>query len=177
MKWARNLPLLASVMIGLALFSGQAVGAATVTAVLEPGRLTITDAPIALTYSSATTADRLRTLDATFGLGVTDASGRRAGWHIQAALGPLTRADGTPVPVRSSTVTEARVTALTGRTPISTLSYPRAFRTSGDTIFSAAAGSGVGKSALTFGAELVVPDTADDAPLTATLMVTIAAGP
>src|SRR4051794_37338435 len=178
MKRARTLPILASCIIAIALFSAQAVGAATVSAVLEPGRLTITDAPVALTYASATTADNLRLLDATFGLGVTDATGKKAGWHIQARLGALTRADGSVVPIRSSAVTEAHISTLTGRAPASVLAYPHAFLTNGDTIFSAAAGSGMGKSSLTFGTELAVPaDAADAAPLTTTLTVTVTAGP
>jgi hypothetical protein len=178
MKWTHKLPLLAPFIIGLALFSSQAVGATAVSAVLESGRLTITNAPVALTYSSAATADNLRLLDATFGLGVTDATGTKAGWHIQAMLGPLTHTDGTPVPIHSSTVTEARVTTLTGAAPASMLSYPHAFRADGDTIFSAAAGSGMGKSSRTFGTEIAVAaDTATSDPLITTLTVTIAASP
>jgi hypothetical protein len=177
MKWTHKL-LLTPFIIGLVVFSAQAVGATAVTAVLESGRLTITDAPVALTYSSATTADNMRMLDATFSLGVTDATGKRAGWHIQAMLGPLTHTDGTLVPVHSSTVTEARVTTLTGSAPTNMLSYPHAFRANGDTIFSAAAGSGMGKSSLTFGTELAVAaDATVSDPLTATLTVTIAASP
>jgi hypothetical protein len=177
MKWTHKLPLLAS-FIGLVFLSSQAVGATAVGATLESGRLTITDAPVALTYSSATTADNLRLLDATFGLGVTDATGKGAGWHIQAMLGPLTQIDGTPVPIYSSTVTEARVATLTGAAPASVLSYPHTFRANGDTIFSAAAGSGMGKSALTFGTEIAVAaDAATSNPLTATMTVTITASP
>jgi len=178
MKWTLRLPLLATLAIGLTFFFASAVSAATVSAVLQSGRLTITDAPVALTYSSITTADNLRLLDATFSLGVTDATGKKAGWHIQAALGTLTHTDGSAVSVRSSAVTQAHVTTLTGLAPNSVLSYPHTFRANGDTIFSAAAGSGVGKSSLTFDTELAVSeDTADTAPLTTTLTVTIAAGP
>src|SRR5947209_20282349 len=131
MKWMLRLPLLATFAVGVAFFFAPAVGATTVTAVLESGRLTITDAPVALTYSSATTADNVRLLDATFSLGVTDATGKKAGWHIQATLGALTRTDGTPVPVQSSTVTGARVATVTGLAPRSTLSYPHALRATG----------------------------------------------
>jgi hypothetical protein len=178
MKATHKRALLASFIIGLALFASQAVGATAVSATLESGRLTITDAPVALTYSSAANADTERLLDATFSLGVTDATGKGAGWHIQAMLGPLTHADGTPAAVRSSTVTEARVTTLTGAAPASLLTYPHALRASGDTIFSAAAGSGMGKSSLTFGTEIAVAaDAAQSDPLTATLTVTITASP
>jgi hypothetical protein len=178
MKWTLRLPLLATFVIGLTFFLASVVGAAKVSVALESGRLTITDAPVALTYSSITTSDNIRLLDATFSLGVTDATGTKAGWHIQAMFGMLTRTDGTPVPVRSSTVTGAHVATVTGLAPQSVLSYPHAFRTNGDTIFSAAAGSCVGKSSLTFDTELAVSaDTADIVPLTTTLTVTIAASP
>ena len=178
MKGTLRLPLLGTLVVGLTFFSAYAVSAATVTVVLESGRLSITDAPVALTYSSTTTSDNIRRLDTTFSLGMTDATGTKAGWHIQATLGALTRPDGSSVPVLSSAVTQARVTTLTGRPPNSMLSYPRAFRTDGDTIFSAAAESGMGKSSLTFDTELAVEaDTADTAPLTTTLTVTITASP
>src|SRR6476646_4976921 len=114
MKRVLSFPLLVTLVMGLTCFFASAASAATVSAVLESGRLTITDAPVALTYSSTTTNDDTRLLDATFSLGVTDATGKKAGWHIQATLGTLTRTDGAPVSVRSSTVTEARVSALTG---------------------------------------------------------------
>ncbi len=178
MKWTHKL-LLAPFIIGLAfVVATQAVGATAVSAVLESGRLTITDAPVALTYASAATASNMRMLDATFSLGVTDATGKKSGWHIQAMLGPLTHPDGTLVPIQSSTVTEARVATLTGLAPASQISYPYAFRANGDTIFSAAAGSGMGKSSLTFGTEIAVAaDAAEGDPLTAILTVTIATSP
>ncbi|MGI8856995.1 MAG: hypothetical protein ACR2JW_14705 [Thermomicrobiales bacterium] len=177
LKWTHK--LLLTPFIGLAFFAAtQAVGATAVSAVIESGRLTITDAPVALTYSSAATADNMRVLEATFSLGVTDATGKKAGWHIQAMLGPLTHLDGTRVPVRSSAVTEAHVATLTGSAPASLLSYPHTFRANGDTIFSAAAGSGMGKSSLTFGTEIAIAaDAAASDPLTAILTVTIAASP
>lgn len=173
-----KLSFVAACLAGLAFFSPPAASAATVVTVLESGRLTITDASVALTGSSAMTADNLRLLNATFSLSVTDTTGTKAGWHIQATLGPLTGADGPPVPIHSATITEAHVATLTGRPPTSLLPYPRALRAGGDTIFSAAGGSGMGKSSLAFAVAIVVAaDAADGAPLIGSAAMTIAAGP
>ena len=152
--------------------------AATVTAVLQPGRLTITDAPSALIFTPIAACDSDWTLGASFTLGVTDATGSKAGWHIQAALGPPMRADGTPAPVLRSTITNARATGLTGVAPQATLAYPRPFLVAGDTVFSAAEQSGVGKSFLSFDTTIAVPkDPQDASSLSATLVLSIAAGP
>jgi hypothetical protein len=170
--WTHKLSFLVAFVAGSALFCPQAAAA------IESGRLTITDISVAPIDSSAVAADSLRLLTVIFSLGVTDATATKAGWHIQAMLGPPTRTDGTPVPVHSTTVTETRVITLTGRPPTSLLSYPGALRASGDTIFSAAGGSGMGKSSLALTTGIVIAaDAADDAPLTASMTVTIATGP
>jgi hypothetical protein len=174
MKWMQRITALFAF---LAFFSAQSVGAATVTVTLEPGRLAITDVPALLIYSGGVASDDIRTLDATFSIGVTDATGKKAGWRIQAIFGPLTRADGTLVSVRSASMSQTAVTPLTGVAPRSTYSFPYSFPTDGDIIFSAAAGTGVGKSSLTFDTELTVPsDEADTFPLTTTINVAIIPG-
>jgi len=178
MKWVCRLPLIVLLfVIGYSLLA-PAVSAATVTVALLPGPLAITDAPATLVYTPATATDTAQTFDATFTLGISDATGKKAGWHIDAALGPLTTSDGTSVSPLASAITRARVTGLTGIAPLATLVYPRPFRTDGDTIFSAAERSGVGKSSLAFDTEIAVPaDATNAAPLTTTLTVTIAASP
>ncbi len=149
----------------------------TATAVLRPGRLMISNTPSILSYTMTTTNDNTRVLDATFGLHVTDATGSRAGWHIQASLGLLTDESGASVVAFDHTIVNADVTTETGRTPVSQLSYPRSFRPQGDTIFSAAAGSGMGKSTLIFSTEASIPAQADSGSYVAALTVTITAGP
>ncbi len=175
----QSLIIFLSLLLLLTLLSMQAVSAATVSAILLPGPLTITNAPVALIYSSTTNAtDTLTAYNASVVLGVTDATGKKMGWHIQAIIGPLTRADGSTVAVRSSTVANARVAPQTGIAPQNALSYPRTVPPDGDTIFSAATGTGVGKSSLTFDTEVTVPiEIADTTSLTATLTMTVTAGP
>ncbi len=164
-------------IIGVALLA-SAVSAATVTVTLLPGPLAITDSPATLVYIPVTATDTAQTFDANFTLAITDATGKKAGWHIDAALGPLTMSDGTPVSIRASVITHAHVTGLTGVAPFGVLAYPRPFHADGDTIFIAAERSGVGKSSLTFDTEIAVPaDLAITAPLTTTLTVTIVASP
>ncbi len=178
MKWTQRRPLIAFLALLLTLFSVQAAQAAVVSVTLLPGRLTIIDAPATLTYFSTTTTDTITTLDATFNLDITDATGKKAGWNLQAMLGPLTRADGSTVPLRSSILTNAQVAPLTGIAPQNTLTYPRSFIADGDTLFSAAPGTGVGKSSLALTTEMTVfADPTDTAPLTASLTMTITAGP
>ncbi len=153
----------------LTLGSSSVVHAATVSVTLLPGKLIIDSAPTVLTYIALPSADDTRTFVGGFSIAITDATGSRAGWHVQ---------DGAPVPVQTATITTADVTPTTGRVPVSTLAYPRALRTDGETIFSAAAGSGAGKSSLTFNATLSVPASATRMETISTpLDVTIISGP
>lgn len=162
----------------LTLGSSSVVHAATVSVTLLPGKLIIDSAPTVLTYIALPSADDTRTFVGGFSIAITDATGSRAGWHVQAALGPAIGPDGAPVPVQTATITTADVTPNTGRVPVSTLAYPRALRTDGETIFSAAAGSGAGKSSLTFNATLSVPASATRMETISTpLDVTIISGP
>ncbi len=178
MKWiCRLLSPVSLFIIGAALLA-PAVSAATVTVTLLPGPLAITDAPPTLIYAPATATDTAQTLDATFILAITDATGNKAGWHIDAVLGPLTTSDGVLVSPLTSTITRARVIGLTGIAPVGMLAYPRPFRTDSNTIFSADERSGVGKSSLAFDTEIAVPtDVAITTPLATSLTVTIITGP
>lgn len=170
--------LLAFLLIGLTCGTASGVNAATATVALLPGKLAVTDAPATLTYAATTTTNDTRTYATAFSVSVTDATGSLAGWHIQAALGPLLSAAGTTAVARTSMITGASVSTLTGRAPASTLAYPRPFHNEGETIFSAANRSGMGKSSVTFGAEMSIPtEIADSDQYTATLIMTIASGP
>lgn len=121
MKWICRLPspvLLFAIAYSLLV---PAVSAATVTVALLPGPLAITDMPSILVYTPTTVTDTAQTFDATFTLGVTDATGKRAGWHIDAVLGPLTMSDGTPVSTHTSAIARTRAIRLTGIAPLDTL--------------------------------------------------------
>jgi hypothetical protein len=170
--------LIAALVAVLLCSATDVVGAAgaTVTAVLQPGRLSISDAPAILSYTAATGGTD-GAIDATFGVRVTDATGSRAGWHIQASLGSLISASGVPTASFDHTIADADVVTETGRAPVSQLSYPRTFDPQGDTIFSAAAGSGAGRAAITFTAAARVPAQAASGTYTAALTITIVAGP
>lgn len=175
MKW-----VCISSLLGALLFISMPIAAraATVDVTLLPGPLAITDAPVALTYLPTATDDDTRTFAANFTLGVVDATGSRAGWHIAANLGPVLDRSGFAVPAWASAVDNASVRAATGRAPASTLAYPRPFDGDGDTIFSAAAGTGAGRSSLTFDTELSMPiEGAESDQYTAMLTVSVVSGP
>ncbi len=178
MKLIGRSALLICLLIGLIFGIASGVGAATATVTLLPGKLAITDTPALLLYTGATATDEARTYTTTFSVSITDATGSRAGWHIQAALGPFLSATGTSAFASTATITGASVITQTGRAPSSTLAYPRPFHADSDTIFSAAAGSGIGKSLVTFATELSIPaDSADSDQYRAALAVTILSGP
>jgi len=121
MKWVCRLPSpVLLFVIGYSLLV-PTVSAATVTVALLPGPLAITDAPATLVYTPATATDTTQTFDATFTLSITDATGKRAGWHIDAVLGPLTMSDGTPVSTHTSAIARTRAIGLTGIAPLDTL--------------------------------------------------------
>ncbi|MDQ2785187.1 MAG: hypothetical protein M3Y58_09330 [Chloroflexota bacterium] len=178
MTVVRRAPLLALSLIGLTIWATIPAGAATATAVLLPGQLTITDAPATVDFIPSSATDDTQRFAAQFAIGVTDATGSKAGWNIKANFITPAGADGIALPVRQSTITSANVTPDTGTAPISLFTYPRPFQTTGDTIFSAAPASGMGKSRLTFGADIVLPAAVSGDPLfTTTLVVTVASGP
>jgi len=178
MKLIGRSTLLACLLIGYALGVASGVRAATATVALLPGSLVITDAPTTLNYTAATTADETRAYTTTFTISVTDATGSRAGWHIQAALGPLMGDTGAFAFVGASTITGESITTQTGRTPLGILAYPRTLRADGDTLFSAAAGSGMGRASLAFTAGLRVPaDSIASDQCSAALTVSILSGP
>ena len=178
MVLARRLPLLAVLLGSLLVWASAPVHAATVTAVLLPGQLTITDAPSTVDFVASSTSEDAQTFATQFVIGVTDATGSKDGWSIKARFITVARENGVSLPVRQSRIIGADVTPETGLAPSSLLDYPRPFQTTGDTIFSAAPDSGMGKSWLTFGAELILPaDAIDSGPFTTALAVTIASGP
>ena len=178
MKLIGRSVFLVFLLIGCAFGIASGVRAATASVTLLPGKLFITDAATTLIYTAAPSADETRAYTATFSISVTDATGSRAGWRIQAALGPVLNDTGASAFISASTITGATITTQTGRAPLGTLAYPRPFRTDGDTLFSAAAGSGMGKSSLAFTTELRVPaENLTSDQYSAALTVSILSGP
>jgi hypothetical protein len=175
MKWGRISSLLAALLF----IAGVPIGAraATASVTLLPGPLAITDAPATLTYLPVTAPDDTQTFAATFTLGVVDATGSHAGWHIAANLGPVLDRFGSAVPVRASVVDDASVRTAAGRAPVSTLAYPLPFR-GGDAIFRAAVRTGAGRASLSFDTELSFPTgIVENNQYTATLTVSVLSGP
>lgn len=76
-------------IIAALLVAVSTVGAATATASLGAGSLSITAAPANFSYSGMLTGDGLN-LTSSFAIGVTDATGSKAGWNLQAQIGTLT---------------------------------------------------------------------------------------
>ena len=178
MKLIGRSALLVCLLIGCAFGIASGARAATATVTLLPGKFAITDAPATLDYTAAPAVDETRAYTTTFSISVTDATGSRAGWHLQAALGPLVSSTGAFAFVGASTITGATITTQTGRAPLGTLAYPRPFRADGDTLFSSAAGSGMGKSSLAFTTEVRVPaDSLGGDQCSAALTVSILSGP
>lgn len=179
MKWDRRTVILVALSAAFSLGTVcQHVDAATASVTLLPGKLAITGSPAAANYAIASTNETTRTYTGNFDVAIVDATGARAGWRIQATISPLINDSGTVVPVRSSAITAASAVAVTGRAPVSTLSYPRSFRLDGDTIFSAAPLSGVGRSVVAFTTELVIPtENAEMDQYAPALTLSISAGP
>ncbi len=178
MKLARRSLLLALSLISQTIWATIPANAATATITLLPGRLTITSAPTTVNFTASSATGNGQAFATQFAVGVTDATGSKAGWNIKAKFINPARESGGPLPVSQSSITSADVRPDTGTAPASLLTYPRLFQTTGDTIFSAAPTSGMGKSLLTFGAELVLPiDVTDSSLFSTTLLVTIASGP
>lgn len=149
-----------------------AASAATVSLTLQPGPLAIIEAPAALTFIAG--ADASVTAVAT--VRVVDATGSKAGWRIATSLGPLIGSDSTDITDAEATITGVYVTPQTGRPPASTLVYPRALRAATETIFSAAPGSGMGKSALIVTASVADARLTPGVTYTAALVVAIISG-
>ncbi len=180
MNWLRRSALVAVlVIVGFAATLVTA-GASTVTAsiALLPGQLTLTEAPSSLTYTTSPRSDDVQTFVSHFTVSVTDATGSRAGWHLQASFGHVTDSVGFVLPVYFATIVNATIVSSTGRPPANTLTYPRPVYSENDTLFITAGGTGAGKSSLMFTTEINVPASATTSgECTAALVVSILSGP
>jgi len=137
--------------------------------------LTITSAPANFSYSATLSGDVVA-LASSFAVGVNDTTGSSAGWKLQATIGLLTSGSDT-IPAANHTIQSVAVTGVTGIAPTNSIAYPLAIPTASGKIFNAAVNTGTGQSTMTFSTRLSVPADAAAGTYTATLTVTIAAGP
>lgn len=162
-------------MVGSVLVAGSAVSAATSTATLTAGSLTLT-APSNFSYSGTLTGDVLN-LSSSFAVSVNDATGSKAGWNIQASIGVLTDAATDTIPAANHSIQSVAVSGITGTGPTNSVGYPLALPTAAAKIFNAAANTGKGKSTETFTTQLAVPADAAAGSYTATITVSVVSGP
>ncbi len=152
-----------------------AVGAATASATFTAGSLSITAPPANFSYSGTLTGDVLN-LTSSFAVSVTDATGSKAGWNLQASIGVLTTTGGDTIPAANHTITGVTVSGVKGTAPTNGIALG-AIPTTTAKVFNAAAGTGMGQSTMTFATKLAVPADAAAGSYTATLTVTIVSGP
>src|SRR5258708_34343449 len=112
-------------MIGAILVAVPAVGAASSTASLTAGTLSIATPPANFSYSGALTGDVL-TLSSSFAVSVNDATGSKAGWNLQATIGTLTDAGSDTIPAANHTIQSVATSGVTGTAPAHRIGYPLA---------------------------------------------------
>lgn len=167
--------LFALFMVGSLVVAGSAVSAATGTATLTAGSLTVS-APANFSYSGTLTGDVLN-LASSFAVNVNDATGSKAGWNIQATIGVLTDAASDTIPAANHTIQGVAVSGTTGTAPVNSIGYPLALPTTAAKIFNSAAAKGMGKSTETFTTQLTVPADAAAGSYSTTLTISIVSGP
>jgi hypothetical protein len=163
------------VMIAALLIGVSMVGAATATATLGSGSLSITAAPANFSYSGTLTGDVLN-LTSSFAVGVTDATGSKAGWNLQAQIGTLTTVGNDTIPAANHTITGVTASAVKGTGPTNNVAPGTIPATSGK-IYNATANTGMGQSTMTFATKLQVPADAAAGTYSTTMTVTIVSGP
>src|SRR4051795_62754 len=103
-------------MVGAILVAVPAVGAASSTASLTAGTLSIATPPANFSYSGALTGDVLN-LSSSFAVSVNDATGSKAGWNLQATIGTLTSGSDT-IPAANHTIQSVATSGVTGTAPV-----------------------------------------------------------
>jgi hypothetical protein len=152
-----------------------AVGAASATATFTAGALSISAPPANFSYSGTLTGDVLN-LTSSFAVGITDATGSKAGWNIQANIGVLTNAGNDTIPAANHTITGVSVSNVKGTAPTNSIALG-AIPTTTAKIYNAATSTGMGQSTMTFATKLAVPADAAAGTYSATLTVTVVSGP
>ncbi len=167
---------LALFMVGSLLVAGSAVSAATSTATLTAGSLSITAAPANFSYPSTILTGSVINLTSSFATSVTDATGSKAGWNLQGVITVLTNAGTDTIPATGHTISGVTISSVTGTAPTNNIALGQ-IPTTAAQIFNATANTGKGQSTETFATALSVPADTAIGTYTATLTVTIVTGP
>jgi hypothetical protein len=168
--------LLAVFMIGSLLVAGSGVSAATSTATLTAGSLSIAAAPANFAYPSTALTGDVINLTSSFVVGVNDATGSKAGWNLQGVVTVLTDAGSDTIAAANHTISGVAISGVTGTAPTNSIT-PGQIPTTAAKIFNATANTGKGKSTETFSTALTIPADTAAGTYTATLTVTIVSGP
>jgi hypothetical protein len=167
-------------LVASSLFFGvQAASAASSTATLTGGSLTITSPASNFSYPSTQLTGDVFNLTSSFAVGVNDATGSKAGWKLMATIdGPLTDPAGDIIPASGHTILNVLITPGTGTAPDnSSMSYGTAIPTTAAKVFSAAVNTGKGRSTETFNTQLAIPADAAAGDYSALMTVSIVSGP
>ncbi len=167
---------LALFMVGSLLVAGSAVSAATSTATLTAGTLSITAAPANFSYPSTVLTGSIINLTTSIATSDTDATGSKAGWNLQGAITVLTDAGADTIAATGHTISGVTISGTTGTAPTNSIALGQ-IPTTAAKIFNAAANTGKGQSTETFATALGVPADTAAGTYTATLTVTIVSGP
>jgi hypothetical protein len=168
--------LLALFMLGSLLIAGSGVSAATSTATLTAGSLSIIAAPANFSYPSTPLTGDVINLTSSFVVGVNDATGSKAGWNLQGVITVLTDAGSDAIAATNHTISGVAISGVTGTAPTNSIALGQ-IPTTAAKIFNATANTGKGKSTETFSTALTVPADTAAGTYTATLTVTIVTGP
>ncbi len=170
---------LCSALLLISLVGGlETASAATSTATLTAGTLSITTPAADFSYPTTVLTGSQFNLTSSFLVGVTDATGSKAGWNLQASIGVLTANSGADtIPAANHTIQSVSIATVTGTGPTNSITYPMQIPTTTAKIFSANANTGKGVSSETFNTQLTVPADAAAGTYTAVLTVSVVSGP
>ena len=168
--------LAASFVAASLIIGTSSVNAATSTATLTAGSLSITAAPANFSYPSTALTGDVINLTSSFVVSVDDATGSKAGWNLQGVVTVLTDAGSDTIAASNHTISSVAISGTTGTAPTNSIAAGQIPTTTAK-IFNAAANTGKGRSTETFSTALVVPADTAAGTYTATLTVTIVSGP
>jgi hypothetical protein len=169
----------ALLMATLLMVGGRVASAddSTVSANISGGTLAITSFTSNFAYS-ATLNGTVQHPTSSFSVGVNDPTGSGAGWKLQAVIGTLTNAGNKTIPVTGHNIESVNMTPGTGIAPQNSITYPMQLPVgSAATIYNSAADKGMGQSSIAFSTQLDLPVETYAGDYSATLTVTIVAGP
>jgi hypothetical protein len=132
--------------------------------------------PSAPTFAATLTGDD-QTVTYAPALGVTDARGTGAGWHLSASATPLTDGSAHTLGQQVTAVAQACHAGSTCTVPASSLGLPVTVGTTASNIYSAAANFGLGKIDVTPTVTVAIPGNAFAGSYTSTITFSATTGP